>query len=489
MLAHGMRPASVIRRNGGKRDEPTRLLSSGVAHRDRDHRRRRHDDLPEDPDRARQNQRAVDAGQHQHVRSGGSGRRGAARLQGGAPLRRWSGEPGVGDGLPAAQAGGGNGGHHRHDRRRRRSVQYDNDVHAGFGAIRPPRAEYGQCEHGRAVHRQRGGEHGLARDQYSRQGGAGMKPNVKQEQGFTLIEVIIAVLVLTVGLLGLVRSAALVARMVALVLLGMISAAVYQVLVSDQRIYQAQTQKIDLQQNIRAAVTILPAEFRVLDASDGDIYGMGPDSIKIRAMRVFGVVCDTPVLGGALGNRGVTVRDALTFGSRAFTPASDSLLIYYEGNPGTRNDDGWVSGNLIGTAAALCVGDLRPGTKLTTNLKPFLLPKQNLPGAIPLGAPGWAFEVDTYRVYQAPDGQWYLGLRPAGGAIQPLVGPLIGANGMTLSYFDAAGAVTAVATSVAQIEIRVRGQTAQPIRLADGRQMNQVDSIVTRVALRNNKRW
>jgi hypothetical protein len=60
---------------------------------------------------------------------------------------------------------------------------------------------------------------------------------------------------------------------------------------------------------------------------------------------------------------------------------------------------------------------------------------------------------------------------------------------MTLSYFDAAGAVTAVPANVAQIEIRVRGQTAQPIRLADGRQMNQVDSIVTRVALRNNRRW
>jgi len=268
----------------------------------------------------------------------------------------------------------------------------------------------------------------------------------------------------------------------------MISAAVYQVLVSDQRIYQAQTQKIDLQQNIRAAVTILPAEFRVLDASDGDIYAMGPDSIKIRAMRVFAVICDTPILGGALGGRGVTVRNALTFGSRAFTPASDSLLIYYEGNPGTRNDDGWVSGDLTASLAAPCVGDLRPGTKLTTNLKPFLLPKQNLPGAIPLGAPVWGFEVDTYRVYQAADGQWYLGLRNAGG-LQPLVGPLIGANGMTLSYFDAAGAVTAVPASVAQIEIRVRGQTAQPIRLADGRQMNQVDSIVTRVTLRNNKRW
>jgi prepilin-type N-terminal cleavage/methylation domain-containing protein len=37
---------------------------------------------------------------------------------------------------------------------------------------------------------------------------------MKREQGFTLVEVIIAVLVLTIGLLGLVTSAALVTRMI-----------------------------------------------------------------------------------------------------------------------------------------------------------------------------------------------------------------------------------------------------------------------------------
>jgi len=37
---------------------------------------------------------------------------------------------------------------------------------------------------------------------------------MKREQGFTLVEVIIAILVLTVGLLGLVSSAALVTRMI-----------------------------------------------------------------------------------------------------------------------------------------------------------------------------------------------------------------------------------------------------------------------------------
>ncbi len=37
---------------------------------------------------------------------------------------------------------------------------------------------------------------------------------MKREQGFTLVEVIIAIMVLTVGLLGLVTSAALVTRMI-----------------------------------------------------------------------------------------------------------------------------------------------------------------------------------------------------------------------------------------------------------------------------------
>ena len=37
---------------------------------------------------------------------------------------------------------------------------------------------------------------------------------MKQERGFTIVEVIVAMLVLTVGLLGLVTSAALVTRMI-----------------------------------------------------------------------------------------------------------------------------------------------------------------------------------------------------------------------------------------------------------------------------------
>lgn len=42
-----------------------------------------------------------------------------------------------------------------------------------------------------------------------------MQPLIKQEQGFTVVEVIVAIIVLTIGLLGLVASSALVTRMIA----------------------------------------------------------------------------------------------------------------------------------------------------------------------------------------------------------------------------------------------------------------------------------
>lgn len=291
------------------------------------------------------------------------------------------------------------------------------------------------------------------------------------------------------------RGFTLIELMIALVLLGLVSTAVYKVMVNHQRVYQAQTQRIDLQQNIRAAATILPAEFRVLDASDGDILSMTADSITIRAMRLFAVACDTPILtlNGPLNAKTLVLRNSMTYGSRMLT-IGDSLFLYYEGVPGNRNDDGWVRGRVTAVpVAATCNGPEalpgKPGTRLTFDLGAFVAPQQNKPGVIPMGAPVWGYEIDTYMRYLAADGNWYIGQRIGAGTVQPLVGPLLAANGMALSYYDAAGAVTAVPANVAQIEVRVRGLTAQPVRLVDGTQARQVDSVVTRVTLRNNKRW
>ena len=286
------------------------------------------------------------------------------------------------------------------------------------------------------------------------------------------------------------RGFTLVELLVALVLLGIVTTAIYRVLVNNQRMYQSQTQRIDLQQNIRAAATILPAEFRELNAFDGDIKAMGADSIQIRAMRQFGVVCTAPVLNaGIVTGKFLVLRNEILMGSRAFQ-TGDSVLVFDEGSEDNRNDDAWAVGRVtsVVTAAITCP-DGRAGTRLNVDFAAFGAPLVNLANAIPAGAAVRGFEIVTYKIYQAADGLWYLGLITPGNAVQPLVGPLASNTGLRFNYFNGVGAVAAVPTSVAQIEIIVRGRTAQAIQLPSGGRVTPVDSVVTRVALRNNRRF
>src|SRR5437763_110467 len=109
------------------------------------------------------------------------------------------------------------------------------------------------------------------------------------------------------------RGFTMVELLIALVILGIVSAALYKVLVTNQRTYLAQTQRIDLQQNIRAAATILPAELREINAAgtaganNGDLSGMLSTSLTIRAPRQLGFLCVTPPLVGPLpGPNGLT---------------------------------------------------------------------------------------------------------------------------------------------------------------------------------------
>ncbi|HEX9547144.1 MAG TPA: hypothetical protein VF942_07385, partial [Acidimicrobiales bacterium] len=95
----------------------------------------------------------------------------------------------------------------------------------------------------------------------------------------------------------------------------------------------------------------------------------------------------------------------------------------------------------------------------------------------------------------AGDTSYYIGLQTGSGT-QPLIGPVL-SNGLQLAYFDSTGASlsapvsTANLVKVARVDITVRGRTAQPVRLASGSTLLGaiVDSVVTRVSLRNNRRF
>src|SRR5438552_5512645 len=164
------------------------------------------DRLPEDPAVARQGERALGACGGGHARGHGAGGRDSAGLSRRDPLPRDQRHRVGDDELPDESR------HRLGDAAAGYPLQGDDGGDARLGALRPARAQSGQPgeQHGDHVDGQRGVEHRLDRDQSPRHGGALMK----REQGFTLVEVIIAILVLTVGLLGLVTSAALATRMI-----------------------------------------------------------------------------------------------------------------------------------------------------------------------------------------------------------------------------------------------------------------------------------
>jgi prepilin-type N-terminal cleavage/methylation domain-containing protein len=292
------------------------------------------------------------------------------------------------------------------------------------------------------------------------------------------------------------RGFTMVELLVALTLLGLVSAALYRVLVNNQRLYNAQTQRIDLSQNIRAVGNILPAEFRELDAADGDIAAMSPTSISIRAMRWLSFVCTAPLLAGLNNGLTMTIRGGqvgqpMFFGSRGLR-TTDSLLVYLDGDPTTRNDDYFVPAQITAAPALTCpaVGavGVQPGTQVAFNGN--FIAGTNAAGAIPVGAPVWGFERVTYQLYQpVGDTSYYVGFQPQGGSMQPLIGPVL-TNGLTFSYFDVNGNVTAVRSQVARIDITVRARTTGAIRAAGQAPAAPViDSIATSVALRNNRRF
>lgn len=289
------------------------------------------------------------------------------------------------------------------------------------------------------------------------------------------------------------RGFTLIELLVAVVLLGIVTAGIYRTLATNQRTYHAQLQRIDLQQNIRAALTVLPAEFRELDARDGDISAMTSTSITIRAMRQLGFLCARPILdpglqqGPLLQISALTMPDQPLYGSRDIDPTTDSILVYYEGDEGTRGDDGWVVGSITATVGANCPApDNRAGRTYAVVLG-FGANQWSHTNFIQNGAPVRGFQSLTYLLYKAPDGRYYIGQQSSKG-LEPIIGPVT-ENGLTYTYYDSTGAVTANASLVASIEIRVRGETAQQVQGTNGGLITPVDSVVTRVALRNNPRW
>jgi prepilin-type N-terminal cleavage/methylation domain-containing protein len=283
---------------------------------------------------------------------------------------------------------------------------------------------------------------------------------MRRRPGFTLVEV-----------------------MIALTIMGIVTGAVYQVLVTNQRVSLAQAEQVSLQGNVRTGSLVVPNELRELNtwlggaADRNDIIPpLDDDAITYRAMRGLGFVCQAP--GGATKLR---VAASSWAGLRPPDPARDDLYLFVDGIENDDADDSWLQVDVTGAAAVNNTCGGAPGYELDAAAFP----------DVPVNTPVRLYEVMELKLHPQ-DGQLWLGARSvsAGGAMQPVLGPLT-ANGFALEYLDSNGNPTVNERAVKSVRLTVRGLTEEAVRIGgsgSGAMGHPEEALVTQVLLRNSIR-
>jgi prepilin-type N-terminal cleavage/methylation domain-containing protein len=283
-----------------------------------------------------------------------------------------------------------------------------------------------------------------------------------QRRGFTLIEVLVA-----------------------LVIMGVVTGAIYRLLNTSQRLSLAQAEQVSLQSNVRTGSLVVPNELRelntVLGAGVGprnDIIVAEPDAITYRAMRGLGFLCQA---AGA-GDTELRLARSNWTGLRAPDATRDDLYLFTDGDPYDDDDDTWTQVDVtVVTPSANACGAGAAGYELTVAA---------IPEDMPLNTPVRLFELMRLELY-ADDGEWWLGAQSvSAGEIepQPMLGPLTD-DGFGLEYLDSNGNPTADKTAIKSIRLTVRGVTDVAVRAGgSGAMGHPEEELVTQVLLRNSIR-
>lgn len=272
----------------------------------------------------------------------------------------------------------------------------------------------------------------------------------------------------------------LIELLVAMVVFGIISAAIYGLLTRTQRLSRTQADRAVMQANIRSGIGLITSELREINinAAQSDILAADATSITYRAMRGLGFLCEAPT------NTQLVVGRAGYVGYRDPIAGRDSVALFVDGDPDSATDDSWIFLRITSLTGGTCAS----GGAAIVMVIPGL--GSTLPSAIPVGSPLRIYEV--MQVGQMTQGgSTWLGARTVSGgetSLAPVLGPLA-ANGVTLRYWN--GASPALETSnllnVRTITMTLRGLTDNIVAAGAGTLAWQqaADSFTTSIRLRN----
>ena len=269
-------------------------------------------------------------------------------------------------------------------------------------------------------------------------------------RGFTLIEVLIAMV------LGLI------------VLTGVV-----QMMIVQGRGYRKQREMIDVRETAREAVALLSWDLRQSLTGGSPLTAMGAGMVALRSPRGLGTIC---AKHATLARYGLWKT-----GGNIVAGVDDSALVYQLGR------DKWTVLKItaVGTPAAMGVTACAwPGARPPDVVVEFGVGTKTDTSYIKIGAPFRNFRRVQYAEYQL-NNRWWLGRKiGAATSYEQLTGPLVApANGLTFTYYDTLGAVTANPSAVGSIAFTLRTESFKNTYVGTTF-VYQRDSLTTKVALR-----
>ena len=279
------------------------------------------------------------------------------------------------------------------------------------------------------------------------------------------------------------RGFTLVELLIAIVIFGIVSTAIYGLLVRTQRLSRTQAERSIMQANVRTGLALITSELRELNArgSAADIASpLTATGITYRGMRGLGFVCD-------LAAGYVTVSDATLGGYRPPTAARDSLLIFVDNDVSIATDDGWTRRDITAVAPENCA-DGSAGTRLSFTDAIPSSPDDTL-AMIVLGSPVRTFEFMRISSMSVGPETWLGAASLSGGeTLQPILGPLA-AGGVNFTYWAgvAGGTATNAPSDVRTIRLQLVGITENIVAAGAGTVAWQraSDTLTTDIRLRN----
>ncbi len=268
----------------------------------------------------------------------------------------------------------------------------------------------------------------------------------------------------------------LVETLVTLVVAGIVLAAVYRVIVAQNRSYNRQQEVTDVHNTLRAAGALLASELRQASAAGGDLVALGPNGVTLRAGVGSGIVCRVHATQPRYGLVEVS-------GDVEQAGVDSVLALARTGSDGTWRPLGVST---VGDAASLgvtpCVWSTGEAAEVGVEV---VVGAPSDTAGIEVGSPMILYQLVEYGLMQE-NGRWWFGRKVGASAtFDALTGPLLDATqgGLEFTYRDASGNVTNNAVDVAFVEVVLRAESARKAEWK-GSLGHLNDSLTVRIRLR-----